>query len=72
VKVGDIVLRRMRQQLGKQKNMRGWIIKVLEGTSGIVQSADVEYRLTGEEKFRKPCTRLIHKLIMVVPSRSRQ
>jgi hypothetical protein len=52
VKVGDIVQRRMRQQLGKQKNMRRWIIKVLEGTNGIVQSADVEYRLTGEEKFR--------------------
>jgi hypothetical protein len=55
-----------------EKNQRPKIscyctFKVLEGTHGIVQSADVEYKLTGEEKFRKPCTQLIHKLIMVVP-----
>ncbi len=42
------------------------VVKVNEGTDGIVRSADFEYKVPGENKFRIS-TRPIHKLVLKIP-----
>jgi hypothetical protein len=42
------------------------IIGIHVGSDGKVRSADMEYKVPGKSKFRVT-TRLIHKLVMVVP-----
>ncbi len=64
VQVGNVVLRREKTAPG-QSHKYAYVIKVHKGTDGMVQSANVEYKLPGESKFRVT-TRPIHKLIFVV------
>jgi hypothetical protein len=42
------------------------VIKVHVGTDGKVRSADIEYRLPGETRYRTT-TRPIHKLVLIIP-----
>jgi hypothetical protein len=64
-KVGDVVLRKDETAAG-QTYKYGRIISVHVGLDGKVQSADVEYKVPGESKFRVT-TRPIHRLVLVVP-----
>ncbi len=64
-KVGDIVPRKDVTATGKTYKYAR-IIGVHVGLDGKVRLADVEYKVPGESKFRM-ATRLIHKLVLVVP-----
>jgi hypothetical protein len=64
-KVGDVVLRKDEAAAG-QTCKYARIIGLHVGSDGKVRSADVEYKIPGESKFRVT-TRPIHKLILVVP-----
>jgi hypothetical protein len=48
-----------------------WVSKVHSGIDGKIRSADVEYKIPGESKFRV-LTIPIHKLMLIVPWRSRR
>jgi hypothetical protein len=64
-KVGDVVLRKDETAAGQTyKSVR--IIGVHAGSDGKVRSADVEYKIPGESKFRVT-TRPSHKLVLVIP-----
>jgi hypothetical protein len=65
VKVGDIVLRKDETATG-QTYKYARVIKVHVGTDGRVRSADIEYRLPGEMRYRTT-TRPIHKLVLIIP-----
>ncbi len=64
-RIGDVVLRKDKTAAG-QTYKYARIIGVHVGSDGKVRSADVEYKVTGKSKFHVT-TRLIHKLVMVVP-----
>jgi hypothetical protein len=64
VRVGDVVPQQDATADGQSYDAR--VTKVHEGPDGKVQSADVEYKVQGESKFRMT-TRLIHKLVLVIP-----
>ncbi len=65
VKVGDVVLRKGKTEAG-QTYKYARLLKVHEGLNGKVRSADVEYQVPGESKFRGS-TRPIHKLVLMSP-----
>jgi hypothetical protein len=46
------------------------VIKVQEGTDGKVRSADIEFKMPGENKFRVSM-RSIHNLVLVIPVEER-
>lgn len=62
---GDVVLRSNEITAGQSHRYTTRVVKVHTGTYGMVQSANVEYKLPGEFKFRTT-TRPIHKLILIV------
>jgi hypothetical protein len=64
MRVGD-VLRKDETPAG-QTYKYTWVVNVHVGSDGRVRTADVEYRIPGEAKFRET-TRPIHKLILMVP-----
>ncbi len=65
VKVGNIVLRKDETAAG-QTYKYARVIKVHVGTDGKVRSADIEYRLPRETRYRTT-TRPIHKLVLIIP-----
>jgi hypothetical protein len=62
VRVGDIVLRKDETAAG-QTYKYARVIKVHVGTDGRVRSADIDYRLPGETRYRTT-TRPIHKMVL--------
>jgi hypothetical protein len=65
VRVGDIVRRKDETAAG-QTYKHARVIKVHVGIDGQVRSADIEYRLPGETRYRTT-TRPIHKLVLIIP-----
>jgi hypothetical protein len=64
-RMGDFVLQKDETAAG-QTYKYARIIKVHGGTDGRVRSADIEYKIPGENKFRVS-TRPIHKIVLAVP-----
>jgi hypothetical protein len=64
-KIGDVVLRKDETATG-QTYKYARIVNVHVGLDRKVRSVDVEYKIPGETKFCVT-TRLIHKLVLVVP-----
>jgi hypothetical protein len=65
VKVGDIIFRKDETVAG-QTYKYARVTNVHLGSEGTVRAADIEYKVPGESKFQTT-TRLIHKLVLVVP-----
>jgi hypothetical protein len=65
-KVRDVVLRKDETAAG-QTYKYARVVNVHVGTDGKVRAADVEYKVPRESRFRVT-TRLIHKLVLVVPA----
>jgi hypothetical protein len=49
--VGDVVLRRD-EAAAEQNHKYAHVVKVHNGSNGMVRSTDIKYKLPGEEKFR--------------------
>jgi hypothetical protein len=65
VRVGDIVLRKDETAAGQTYKYTR-VIKVHVRTDGRVRSADIEYRLPGEMRYRTTM-RPIHKMVLIIP-----
>jgi hypothetical protein len=63
--VNDVVLQKDKTT-ARQTYKYAQVIKVYLGTDGKVPSSDVEYKISGESKFRVS-TRPIHNLVLVIP-----
>jgi hypothetical protein len=63
--VGDIVLRKDKTAAG-QTYRHARVVKVHVSMDGRIRSADIKYRLPGESVYHTT-TRLIHKLVFIVP-----
>jgi hypothetical protein len=58
--------KKTRKQLHRRTHKYARVTKVYAGLEDRVCSADVDYKVTGESKFRTT-TRLIHKLVLIIP-----